>query len=155
MTFDAPQEKVLWNKLCLWNTSASSTAFSSKTVTLILDLDWWPWTGTNRKVLSQGILRCKMKALSLTNQKIWPTLQFLRTNNRTSGWAKNHMSPIYLCGGTKIVFPFFFLFPICFLPSEKQTWCLLWCLQMLLIWTRLKFCHLMKNYSNSSPNDKF
>ena len=55
------------NKLSLWNTNAPATAifffFFLKFVTLIFDLDH----GTNRKVLSEGILRWNMKALILNN----------------------------------------------------------------------------------------
>ena len=65
----------VYNKLCLWNTNAPAMSiFFLKTLTFILtltlpdDLE----IGTNRKFLSQGILMWNLKALSLTNQKIWP-----------------------------------------------------------------------------------
>ena len=62
-------------KLCLWNANPPSPAIFSKTVTLTFDPGWWPWTCTNRKVLSKGIHMWNIKALPLTNQKIRPMLQ--------------------------------------------------------------------------------
>ena len=62
----------------------------------------WLELGTNKKVLSQGILRLNMNALSLTNQKIWPMQVFCgQTNRPTNRWATNYMPPISRCGGHK------------------------------------------------------
>ena len=44
-----------------------------------------------------------MKALTLTNQKMWPMLKFLQTKTQTNGQAKNYMPPIYQCVGLKIL----------------------------------------------------
>ena len=59
-----------WDKMCLQNMNAPAMANFSKTVTLTLtdDLE----LVTNRKVLSPGILMSNIKALTITNQKMWP-----------------------------------------------------------------------------------
>ena len=84
--------------------------FFKKIVTLTLpdDLE----LGTNKKVLSQGIPMPNMKALTLTNQKIWPMLKFFC--GQTSGQmdkqtAKNYMTSTYRCRGIKYEISYFLL----------------------------------------------
>ena len=47
----------------------------------------------------KGMLMSNMKALIVTNQKIWPMQKFLQTNKQTNGRAKNYMCMIYQYGG--------------------------------------------------------
>ena len=64
-----------------------------------------------RKVLSQGKLMSNMKALTVTNQKIWPMYKFLQTNKQTNKQTHRQMDepksicPQYIDVGHKDILP--------------------------------------------------
>ena len=64
--------------------------------------------GTMRKVLSQGIHMCNMKALSLLVRKLWPRLKFFKSGVKLQGqghevtnygtmWKRSMSQGIHMC----------------------------------------------------------
>ena len=85
------------NKLCL-----CTTAIFSKTVTLIFDLDWWPWTWYQQKGLVTSYTHVKYEGSKTYQSEDMANVKDF-ANKQRDAWTnrrdKNYMPTIYRCRG--------------------------------------------------------
>ena len=105
LSFGKGLTTTIGNNLCLWNTDPPQRPFFSKSVTMIFDLDWWPWAWYQQNGLVTRYTHMKYEGpKSYHSQcKSFCGQTNGQMNARTSGQAKNYMPSIYRCRGIKSV----------------------------------------------------